>query len=96
MESEKEYTVEYDWFVVHKDIPRLDSFWRSEILDAITEKLATRPELFGKPLRQSLAGWRSLRVGNYRVVYQIKQKVHILGIIHRSEVYSEIEKRLGL
>ena len=97
MESEKKYTLKYDWFVIHKDIPSLDAFWRTEIRTAVAEKLTSHPELFGKPLRQSLSGWRSLRVGDYRVVYQIRREIiYILGIIHRSEVYKEIEKRLGL
>lgn len=96
MESEKEYTLEYDWFAVHKDIPRLDSFWRVEIQAVIADKLTRHPEVFGKPLRQSLVGWRSLRIGDYRVVFQIRRNVYILGIIHRSEVYEEVEKRLGL
>ncbi len=97
MESKKEYALEYDWFAVHKDIPRLDSFWRAEIQASMLEKLVHHPEIFGKPLRQSLVGWRSLRVGDYRVVYKIRSSdVHILGILHRSEVYDEIAKRLGL
>lgn len=80
------------------DIRRLDIFWRREILDAVTKKLTTRPEIFGKPLRESLKGWRSLRVGDYRVVYEIRsfRTVYILGIVHRSEVYDEIARRLGL
>lgn len=98
LEKEKEYTLKYDPLVMRKDIPRLGSFWRSEILDAVTKKLTTRPDLFGKPLRESLVGWRSLRVGDYRVVYEIRRPsiVYILGIIHRSEVYDEIARRLGL
>lgn len=96
-EKEKEYTIKYDPIAVRTDIRRLDSFWRGEILDAVTKKLAKRPEVFGKPLRESLIGWRSLRVGDYRVVYRTQRKVvYILGIVHRSDVYDEIAKRLGL
>ena len=98
MGTEKEtYTIEYYPFVVRRDIPRLDAFWHGMVGETIAQKLSIRPEVFGKPLRESLAGWRALRVGDYRIVYEIKGKtVYILGILHRSEVYREVEKRLGL
>lgn len=97
MGTEKEYALKYHPHAVRKDIPRLDSFWHAEIQNAVAKKLTTNPEVFGKPLRQSLLGWRSLRVGDYRVVYEIRTtSVFILGIVHRSEVYDEMERRLGL
>lgn len=98
MGSEKEtYAINYFPLVVRRDISSLDSFWREAVLQAISTKLTVRPETFGKPLRESLAGWRVLRVGYYRVVFEIEGKtVHVLGILHRSEVYKEVEKRLGL
>ena len=81
--------------VIKRDIPRLDTLWRQTVRNAIREKLTTRPEVHGKPLRQSLKGCRTFRVGDYRVVFQIQQKtVHILAIIHRSSNYAGVEKRL--
>lgn len=95
--DKKEYALKYDPLVKAKDVERLDSFWFSEIQNAIKKKLTSRPDLFGKPLRESLSGLRSLRVGDYRVVYEVRSStVYVLGILHRSEVYDEIEKRLGL
>ena len=91
------YTIKYDPLVVRGDIPALDTFWAEATQGAIAKKLATRPDVFGKPLRQSLSGWRSLRVGDYRIVYAVeKRTVHVLGILHRSEVYEEIAKRLEM
>lgn len=96
--EEETYAIKYDPLVLRRDIPALDAFWEVAVRDVIAKKLSTRPDVFGKPLRQSLAGWRSLRVGDYRVVYEIRGQliVYVLGIIHRSEVYGEIAKRLGL
>jgi mRNA interferase RelE/StbE len=81
--------------VVRKDIPQLSPDWRAAVRAAIEEKLTERPEIFGKPLRQSLRGYRKLRVGDYRVVFRIGgQRVFILAILHRSIVYARAQKRM--
>jgi len=44
----------------------------------------------GKPLKHKLKGKYSLRVGVYRILYQINQKivtVYVLEIGHRKDVY---------
>lgn len=46
----------------------------------------------GKPLKLSLKGKWSYRVGVYRIIYSIEQKiltVYILDIGHRKEVYRD-------
>jgi len=44
------------------------------------------PELYGKPLRRSLKGYRKLRVGDYRVIFRIeKHFIKIFVIQHRSK-----------
>lgn len=92
----KSYSLKYD-ALAYADLTALDPYWQDEVLTAIGEKLRERPEVFGKPLRQSLRGCRSLRVGDYRVVFRINKKtVYVLGIIHRSEGYGRIERRLRL
>ncbi len=53
------------------------------------ETLAVAP-LEGKPLQGDMAGSRSCRVGDYRIVYQVLSKPRILGVLridHRREVY---------
>jgi len=60
------------------------------IRKAIEKKLGTNPIEFGKPLQYSLKGLRRLRVGDYRVIFQIHQDhqfVLIVKIGHRREVY---------
>ena len=89
------FEIVYHTTVVQDDIPHITPAWRDRIRDAIEDKLVTSPELFGKPLRRSLKGYRKLRVGNYRIVFRIQHtKVIILAILHRSVVYKESERRV--
>lgn len=94
MGKEKAYSLKYHR-LVFGEVEVLDSFWRGQVLSAIEEKILTRPEIFGKPLRRSLKGCRSLRVGDYRIVFKIEQNtIRILAIIHRSRDYKGIERRI--
>lgn len=82
--------------VVDEDIPKLPKKIKDQIEVAIREKLTTHPERFGKPLRESLKGYRSLRVDDYRVVYGIeRENVKIFAIRHRSKVYKKIKIRIS-
>jgi len=93
---ELKFTITYHPEVVSADIPNLPKVWRLKIQSAIEKKLVVSPEIFGKPLRRSLQGYRRLRVGDYRVVYRIEKKtIKIFIIQHRSVVYTHnIENRL--
>jgi mRNA interferase RelE/StbE len=80
--------------VVRSDIPKLSLEWKEKIRLTIEQRLTTHPELYGKPLRQSLKGYRKLRVGDYRVIFKIdKTTVKIFIIQHRSVVYRSLAKR---
>ena len=77
------------------DIARLSVPIKKDIQRAIEAKLTTAPEFFGKPLQFSLKGLRSMRVGDYRVIFQFSGKVvRVVFIGHRSTVYAKAEKRL--
>lgn len=89
------FIVSYHHLVVRDDIPKLSENWKKEIKKAIEAKLTSRPEIYGKPLRRSLKNYRKLRVGDYRVIFRIKNlEVKILVIEHRSIVYKTAEKRI--
>ena len=89
------YSVTLHPLVTTHDIPRLDTFWRHTVRDAIRVKLRANPEIYGKPLRRALKGCRTLRVADYRIVFQIRSTtVHIVAIIHRSTNYHGVGKRL--
>lgn len=88
------FKIRYDSRV--KDyVASLSSAMRKRIREAIMEKLVEHPEIYGKPLRHSLAGFRGLRVGSYRIIFLIRKKneVFILLIAHRKNAYKEITKR---
>jgi mRNA interferase RelE/StbE len=77
------------------DIARLSVSIKKDIQRGIEEKLTTSPEFFGKPLQFSLKGLRSMRVGDYRVIFQISGKVvRVVFIGHRSTVYTKVAKRI--
>lgn len=86
------YTVAYHE-KVSGDIATVPKTVKARLRKAIEEKISQHPELFGKPLRKSLHGLRSHRVGDYRIVFKIKAKtVYVLAILHRSAIYKEMEK----
>ena len=89
------YSLQYHALVASVDIPALPHEWRDKIRQAIEERLTVRPEIYGKPLRRSLKGYRKLRVGDYRVIFRIERAVvKIFVIQHRSRVYATAAKRL--
>ena len=84
------YAIEYTEFIDVKRLAALPKKTLVHMKETIEKKLETRPEVFGKPLRRSLYGYRSLRIGDYRVIYRIeeeKRTVKIFAIGHRSLVY---------
>ncbi|TSC57294.1 MAG: hypothetical protein Greene041662_990 [Candidatus Peregrinibacteria bacterium Greene0416_62] len=86
MRYEIRYSEHLDWKRFHK-LPRKE---KDRIKRAVEGKLTVRPEIFGKPLRQSPSGCRSLRVGDYRVIFRIKgTTVEIVLFGHRSAIYKE-------
>lgn len=78
---------------VARDVEGLDPNLKIRIHKVIETKLLTRPEVFGKPLRKSLMGLRTLRVGDYRVIFLLKgQTITIAAIKHRSNAYKRLKK----
>lgn len=85
--------------MLEEDLPRIEAGPREQILRAIRTRLGTAPESYGKPLAGKLAGCRRLRVGDYRVVYQIENQRIIVTIIcigarRDEEVYAEAARRM--
>lgn len=79
---------------VRDDIAAIGGKEQSQIRQAIEKKLQHQPVIYGKPLQHSLRGLRSLRVGDYRVVFQLNStEVYIVLIAHRSVVYKKAQKR---
>ncbi len=86
------WTIQYTNKVVSKDIPALDFTVKTHIQRAIESKLSSDPNRFGKPLRHSLYHLRSLRVGDYRVLYHVNPEQHMITIHkigHRRDIYDD-------
>jgi len=89
------YKLIYHPDVKKVDLQVIDNKNKFMIKKAIEERLSTHPEIYGKPLQRTLKGYWRLRVGDYRVVFKIlEQKILILGILHRKDIYEQIQKRL--
>ncbi|MCX6748371.1 MAG: type II toxin-antitoxin system RelE/ParE family toxin [Candidatus Pacearchaeota archaeon] len=70
-------------------LKKLDKPEQERILDKL-EDLKKNPEL-GKPLTGNLAGLWSLRIGDYRAIYQIRNLellILVLKLGHRKNIYS--------
>lgn len=77
------------------DLAKIALTDKKSIRNAIETKLQMDPKFFGKPLQFSLKNLRSLRVGNYRVVFQLTEtEIFVVLIEHRSKVYESAKKRL--
>jgi mRNA interferase RelE/StbE len=84
------YEIVYLDSVVKEDIKKIGPSEKLRIKKSIEDKLVSDPIGFGKPLQYSLKGCRRLRVGDWRVIYQIhpdQSRVLIVKIGHRKEVY---------
>ena len=85
------YKIEYLESVVQKDLSTLSKMAKIQIRRAIEERFTKAPVEFGKPLQYSLKGCCRLRIGDYRVIYQIDEKTHTVIIVkigNRKDVYS--------
>lgn len=84
------YSISYSSLHDPKSLKKISPSDLKAIKTTIEEKLMTAPETFGKPLRFSLKGLRSLRVGDFRVLYLMDGlTVRIVHIAHRTKVYKE-------
>ena len=79
---------------VPEDLRSLPANLRERILRAVESRLGVAPDRYGARLRQSLHGYWKLRVGDFRIVYEIvAHEVRVYGVMDRREVYGEITRR---
>ncbi|MBW1816183.1 MAG: type II toxin-antitoxin system RelE/ParE family toxin [Deltaproteobacteria bacterium] len=89
------FAIRYHPEVKKSDLPKLDARARSRIKNAIEQRLIQAPDRYGKPLQRTLKGHWKMRVGDYRVVFRIRESaVHVFAIIHRKDVYRLVERRI--
>jgi mRNA-degrading endonuclease RelE of RelBE toxin-antitoxin system len=73
-----------------RDIQRLPEKIATACVEFIFGPLVENPQRVGKALRAELAGLRSARRGDYRVIYAIvedKRRIEIVHIDRRSDIY---------
>lgn len=80
--------------VALEDLKELPRNLGTRILRAMESRLATEPHRYGSRLRRALSGLWKIRVGDYRIVYEIEGRiVTVWAVRHRKAVYEEVEKR---
>ena len=82
------YNLVFDKKVI-KDLRQIDSVWQNKILDKINDILVASP-YDGKRLVGNMSNFYRIRVGDYRIVYEIIEDivtVEIIKIAHSKEVY---------
>ena len=85
-----QYIIQYSINARKKDLPSIPSPYRETIEKKIKTKLSVDPYKYGEPLSGTLKGQWKLKVGHYRVLYEIqdhKITVLILTIDVRGNVY---------
>ena len=88
------YQIEYHP-EIKNDTAALPRNVKERLRKAIEGRLLNDPLHYGDPLRKSLAGYRKLRVGDYRIIYRLAgERIIILKIGHRREVYKAVDRRL--
>jgi mRNA interferase RelE/StbE len=94
------YRIVFDELVLRKDFRKIDRQDQRRIVRAIRQKLSAKPKDFGRTLRGELKGFWKLRVGEYRVIYEIEEDqvlvyVVLVGFRRDEEVCREALARLG-
>ncbi len=84
---------------VDDDLQSIGPASAKRIILTINEKLSVAPDKFGAPLSNNLKNFRKLRIGDYRVVYQLAHKkviVFVLAVGPRrdKQIYQTASKRI--
>lgn len=88
------YVVVYHPAVLSDDLPRTNRNLQQRICRAIERRITSEPTFYGEPLRHQYKGYWKLRVGDYRVIYQlVGQEVWVYRIGHRRDVYAGLHSR---
>ena len=83
---------------VEEDLESIGPSASRRVVKAIDTKLTRQPMQFGAPLSGNFSDFRKLRVGDYRVVYQVHEKkvlIYVLAVGPRrdKEIYRLAVKR---
>lgn len=71
-----------------KALQKIDSPQRARLIEAI-DKLKTNPNA-GSVLKGEFSGLRRIRIGDYRIVYEVQNQqliILVVRVAHRREIY---------
>src|SRR5580693_7849779 len=93
------WKVDYHFLVIEKDLKDFSRADQKNIFDTADQKLSKDPHAYGEPLKGPYKGYWRMRVGMYRVIYEIiKEDVVVLvvkvGKRKDDLVYQELAARL--
>ena len=74
-----------------KDLKKLEKSNQKMILTFIEERIKPNPERLAVNLKGNLLGLKRYRVGDYRIICQIKENIMeilIIAVGHRREIYA--------
>jgi mRNA interferase RelE/StbE len=92
------YAVRYREAVLEDDLPEIPANLFDRIERGIVARLSTHPDRYGAPLRHPLRPLWKIRVGDYRVAYEIDAEartVTVWAIRQRRDIYAVLERRWG-
>ncbi|MBI4836425.1 MAG: type II toxin-antitoxin system RelE/ParE family toxin [Candidatus Abawacabacteria bacterium] len=94
-----QYQITFHELVWKEDLSVLDKTTQKRIFKAIMKKLPFAPKHYGKSLKYGLKNMWALKVGDYRVIYSVKeQQVEVfiikVGFRRNSEAYLTAARRL--
>ncbi len=87
------YTIEWKPSA-RKEIRKLDPTDRRRVIGAVTA-LGTEPRPPGSVMLTGSPGWRRIRIGGYRVIYDIREDalvVLVLRVGSRGSVYRHLDE----
>ena len=85
------YRVEFE-DAAENDLARLDMIVAQQVLDKLNWLCDNATVVRHKALKHQWSGVFSLRVGNYRVLYDLRRQEHLIVVLfvkHRREVYDD-------
>jgi len=86
------YTIEWKPSA-RKEIRKLDPTVRRRVIEAVTA-LGTEPRPPGSVILTGSPGWRRIRIGGYRVIYEVRDTlvVLVLRVGSRGSVYRRLDE----
>ena len=85
------------WYIpeeIKGEIRHFPPFLKGQVSEAL-DVIAMKPS-YGKMLEDDLAGFRSFRIGKYRLIYKIgSSRLELVAVGPRSDIYERLVLEIG-